>query len=292
MCPTYKKTEAITHVDIVCDSYPPQNNLLELIGPRVEIKYNFTMCFCPIFGKISKENFIEYLEINSMFGADHFIVYNTSFTPKHLSPIMHGYQDIGLMTIYQWNAYPSQSFAYHGQATALNDCLYRSKFHSRYMVNTDLDEFIVPMKQNSWKEVLEEVDREKLAGSYSFRNLFMVQEKPKRGQDTPNGIDHINTLSKFVPRPPIMEHKTRSKFICVPQKTTVAVIHYVWEMIPGATTKVMAVNSGLLFHYNTYVPHQQGSEKQEAFNSSVNPYRMKDFRKAIIKRITEVHDRY
>ena len=283
-----------SHVDIVCDSNPPENNLLQITGPQIQLRYNFTMCLCPVFGyDVTRRDFIEYLEVNRMFGADHFIIYNMTKTPKHLFPIIHAYQQVGLMTVYQWDISINQSFYYFGETVALNDCLYRSMYHSHYMVNTDIDEFIVPLKHRSWSKAIEEVDKRNRtceASSYSFLHLFFDKTKQRDQMNEEKSqyvVDHMKILTRFLPMFPILKHTTRSKFIGVPQKATLAGIHYIFEGVSGTDTKIVPTDIGLLFHYRDGIPF--GHKKEQ---SGFNPYRMLDFRNTIIRRMARAPYKY
>jgi hypothetical protein len=60
---------------------------------------------------------------------------------------------------------------YFAQLAALNDCLYRNMYVSKYVVFQDLDEFIIPRKQLTWTDMLQNLPKGHAA--YMFRCYIM-----------------------------------------------------------------------------------------------------------------------
>ena len=132
---------------------------------------NFTMCLAPMHGiPITPVNLVQYFEFNILLGADTFIVYNYSMNVNSLKRILMYYQKKGIVKIVQWSLPPrlNKTVWYYAQISMLNDCLYRNRGRSRYIVNTDLDEFIVPLKQRGWGDF---VSKAGPACEYEVRNV-------------------------------------------------------------------------------------------------------------------------
>ena len=118
--------------------------------------FNFTMCLAPLF-KLDQHKqahrLIEWVDINRLLGADYFVVYNCSITTD-VDRVLRMYMRDNIMEVVQWplpiNGFLEEAkigvpeIHYFGQQAALNDCLYRMKFISKYIINTDMDEFIIP----------------------------------------------------------------------------------------------------------------------------------------------------
>ena len=71
-----------------------------------------------------------------------------------------------------------------GQQLALNDCVYRLTYDSKYLLVHDVDEFVVPTVAKDWSSMLDAISarnsaitRDRIA-SYNFRNRFFPLEYP------------------------------------------------------------------------------------------------------------------
>ena len=243
----------------------------------------FSMCLSPLYGNITVADFVEYIEVNRLFGADHFFIYVTVSTAEHLIPVITSYQAKGLLTLLQWElsvlTRNKRDIFYFAQTIALNDCLYRSISSSHFMVNTDIDEFIVPQRHNNWLDMmtLNQIPGGNIR-SYSFRNIFFSTAAPKDFIFV-NNIDlqvkRIKTLDFTSHESKVFPHRARSKYICCSACVTVAGIHYVFEMLPGFTTVVVHTRDGVLQHYR----------KSPKRRSNQTNRRMHHFADTLIQRI-------
>ena len=60
---------------------------------------------------------------------------------------------------------------YNGQSAAIQDCLYRQMASSRYVVFSDLDEFVVPRHLANWTELARSLERPLTCG-FQFLSAF------------------------------------------------------------------------------------------------------------------------
>ena len=106
--------------------------------------------------------------MNRLLGAQHFTLYNYSMGAA-LLPYIRSYQAEGLVDLVPWgvpvrvDVWPPDPLTepevhYFAQLGALNDCLYRNMARSRFIVYSDLDEFIAPSPPSlTWMDMLEAV---------------------------------------------------------------------------------------------------------------------------------------
>uniref|UniRef100_A0A0B7BVE0 Glycosyltransferase family 92 protein n=1 Tax=Arion vulgaris TaxID=1028688 RepID=A0A0B7BVE0_9EUPU len=141
-----------THVSISFQDNTTSTNRLQIIYPGPRIR-NFTVCYSVLhsgFNMTSK--LIESIELNRLLGAEHFLVYNYSVSPQ-VDEILSRYQQDGIVTVLAWPL-PTKSSWYFAQMTALNDCFYRNRNISRFVVVVDTDEVIVPRNHYNWMDLI------------------------------------------------------------------------------------------------------------------------------------------
>lgn len=127
------------------------------------IKYNYTVCLSTFISYSVSYSFTQWLEINRLFGIDHFVVYKMSWS-EEIDKIMKYYNKIGIIDIIELNytfyskIRTEQSF--YAQAIKLNDCFYRYRRVSKNIIMMDQDEIIVPINRNikTIDELLDKID--------------------------------------------------------------------------------------------------------------------------------------
>lgn len=211
------------------------------------------MCLSPVFGApVSPENFVQYFEFNRLLGAELFIVYNTSMTSREMNAIARLYEGKGLAKLVQWTlphgVEGNSTVWYYAQVAMLNDCYLRNKHSSRYIVTTDLDEFIVPLNHSSWNEFLK---HEEKACEYNIRSVVLKGIACQPGNDGENVC--ISTRERRIQSYKIYNHKLRSKYILNTNCTFVSVnIHF--NFFPKTQEQPKAINyvsatKALVLHY-------------------------------------------
>lgn len=223
-------------------------------NPGDSPRRNFTMCLAPLHGTPSTvENLVQYFELNRLLGAEKFIVYNYSITFKNFNTVLRYYESKGMVELVSW-ALPSKvrgKVWYYAQIAMLNDCFYRNKGVSQYIVNTDLDEFIVPLKNQLWSEFIQE---EGSACEYNVRNVAL------KGNSCHPGMPYNSSVCTSVIQRPtlsknIFKHGIRSKYVLRTDCQAISRIHfndfpknYKGE-IRGTVKKFVSENSALVLHY-------------------------------------------
>uniref|UniRef100_A0A3B3TRJ1 Glycosyltransferase family 92 protein n=1 Tax=Poecilia latipinna TaxID=48699 RepID=A0A3B3TRJ1_9TELE len=118
--------------------------------------YTFTSCFSTMYNYTNVLQLVQSLEMLQFLGVNRVVVYKTNCSAE-TQRVLDYYSDKGLVEVVPWSlseylkvsrrAKPDQDpgdIHYFGQIPALNDCLYRSMYRSKYVALHDPDEFILP----------------------------------------------------------------------------------------------------------------------------------------------------
>ncbi|XP_076314683.1 beta-1,4-galactosyltransferase galt-1-like [Tachypleus tridentatus] len=221
-------------------------------------KQNFTpphgiaVCVKPVHYDYNKLlNFIEFIELNKIFGVKHFILYNSTIG-RDVACAMRQYMANGIMTVLPWklDMVSQKEIRTEGLFAALNDCLYRTMYRFRFVLMIDFDEFIVPHKSESLTAMLEVLTKNKSpkVGAYSFQNSFFYLQWPSDPMSRGLPVRLI-TLEKTVRKLKFHPHKQRSKCIVLPEHVVEIGNHLVWEFLPGRAMVNIPSDFGFLHHY-------------------------------------------
>ncbi|KAL3860059.1 hypothetical protein ACJMK2_010228 [Sinanodonta woodiana] len=267
---------AVSIVTTKCQE--PLNSLpVKLWTQQVDIKRNFTVCVSPLNMNYSRAyEIVEWLELNIILGADYFLIYNYS-SAFNIGKVMKLYSDRGLVEVVQWplpmhvDTWPpsdkNPEVTYFAQTAALNDCLYRSRPYTKFLINVDVDEFIIPRSNRSykWMDMLNFLPE---ASGYIIRHTFFRKDWPdyRRADNKSlvsdsylNDIDKYGlvTLKKLQRENQIMLEGERSKYIVKPNDVVTVRVHDVWQYRKHHHSHVVDPSVGLLHHYrNWFKPHE------------------------------------
>ncbi|XP_073397491.1 glycosyltransferase family 92 protein F13G3.3-like [Dendrobates tinctorius] len=134
---------------------------------------NFTVCISTMFG--NQENVLQYVQAIEMYrllGAQKVVVYKNGCS-KAICQVLDYYVSKGVLEIIPWpidkylrtsNAWHQNmnheiQIGYYGQLSALNDCMYRNMYKSRYVTLNDMDEIILPRSHKTWDEMMKEMEK-------------------------------------------------------------------------------------------------------------------------------------
>ena len=244
---------------------------------------------------------IEFIELNKLLGVKKFTFYNESMS-EELGCILNYYaEQENLINVIQWNLLSKielKEVPIRGVLSALNDCIYRNMNEFHYMMQIDLDEFIIPRMHDTIPEMLQYLDlnktnsvelsidqrllegrfRRKAArnsrktGAYSFQNAMFYQRF-----DDDESLDPLfpllrvlrktRRISKFSPVTTF-----RAKYICVPNQVKTALNHFIDTFWEGSEFNV-PTSIGILHHYRHPC---DGTEILDKFNHHRVKNRTKD----------------
>ena len=221
---------------------------------KKEVPFNYSVCVPPLFGNINAYKFIEFIELNRIFGVQHFIFYNFDIKNKQVLKLLDFYSSQELVTLIDWKL-PSNILKnhiwYNGQLSAHNDCLYRGMSLTKYLAVIDIDEYIVPHNnKRTFHESFESLFTQDTCG-LSFDSAFY---DPKFANRTTKRNANLVTVQQTGRSQ--MFSKVRTKVMVQPSKIFEVGIHHISK--PAAETyKVLKVNTSTayLHHYRTCVPN-------------------------------------
>lgn len=170
---------------------------------------------------------------------------------------------------------------YFGQAAALNDCLFRCKKSSKFVVNIDVDEFIIPhsVRTNNWHDIINQADQ---ASVYLFQNTFFRKDWDRVAINFPGKeiVDKLRlvTLQVYQHESKIFPAKLRSKYIA----RTSNVYHLMIHEVPSVPMLTIPADTGLLHHYRNW---ETPNDKKDWVNDTTV---LKKFKTPIIENVKNV----
>ncbi|KAK3083267.1 hypothetical protein FSP39_017979 [Pinctada imbricata] len=222
------------------------------------------------------------IELNRILGADFFIFYNQS-SSQNIEGILNHYQAEGLIQIVQWNLpgkvtfydrIPTQEGGhYYRQVAALNDCVYRNKGVSRYVVNQDLDEFLIPRKLKTWHQLMADIPGG--YGSYTFCSAvfpkYWSDALSLSHEDTRDAIEFGSktVLKQF--RYKAFHHDQRTKWIVRPECIVACGIHDIWKTTANASCDNYNVmeSKAKIHHYDNW----KSIDSTKILDNRINGYK-------------------
>lgn len=250
----------------------PSNLLVVQNTSAVSYTRRFTVCLTPLNFRYSRAyEIVEWIELNRILGAEKFTIYNYS-SEYNVQKVLEHYSAKGLAEVLQWNiplvvdTWPPTTkpeIHYFAQLAALQDCLYRNKGESEFIVNEDLDEFIIPRGANvsTWSEMISFLAS--TADAFVFQNTFYRKEWNDTTDVFTNKLTamkyNLVTLLKTKRENKILRHGVRSKFIA--RTNTVEKI-YVHD-VPRARPYLVSQDVGLLHHYRNWLKYDEPEGMQD-----------------------------
>ncbi|BFZ19504.1 hypothetical protein BsWGS_22543 [Bradybaena similaris] len=269
-----------THVSLSYNSTSQPNNRLQITYPG-NLTRNFTVCYSVLFDNYNMASLLlQNIEMNRILGAEHFMVYNYSISPA-VNQILQRYQEDGLVTVLPWPV-PTQQVHYYGQMAALNDCNYRNRNTSRFVVVVDTDEFIIPRNNSSWMQLIDSISPQErdvstfmhpsdpskkgstTTRSFQFRSSFFSIDLTPNWTALPSQFpfsdDERNTtlkfkfqtLSQFWRGKHIFPRGDRTKYIVRPEEAYVCGIHFVHVFTAKFRGVIVNDTMALVHHYRQW----------------------------------------
>lgn len=171
-----------SHVSLVTVECNQSSIFLPVQRPiRSTPDQEFGICVPISFGTLSTQDFVEWIELNRLFGVTEFNVYDANMTG--MSDVFDYYSTRGLLRVFRTP--PAVNLldlggVKLGSVVALNDCMMRNLYRYRMIIVIDFDEFIIPRIHNDYSSMLAHVDKaakqtERYQG-YAFRNAYFFRE--------------------------------------------------------------------------------------------------------------------
>ena len=156
-------------------------------------KKQFNVCVPPLYGNVTADKIIEFVEMNKLLGANHFTFYReNSANHTHFINVLDRYAHDGDATVISWGLpINNDDIWYHGQSVSVWDCLFRNMYDFNYIAFQDIDEFIVPKAVKTWKAMIDSLLKGRKDGDRIAAFRF-------KSADFDNGEKTIPKFSKSI----------------------------------------------------------------------------------------------
>jgi len=194
-------------------------------------------------------------------GADHVVIYEWNTSPTTHAVVQHyaaRCRDLRRcrVDVLDWRIPDTVASGiwYNGQSLAIQDCLYRQMASSRYVVFSDIDEFLVPhgRQLTNWTQLARSLDRPLRVG-FQFLSAFFdpVADASVKGDERPTKPDLITMRST---QRSLHFSDIRTKCMVRPYEIFEAGIHHVSKPIwAHLTVDRVDTAVGLIHHYRKCV---------------------------------------
>ncbi|XP_067651805.1 beta-1,4-galactosyltransferase galt-1-like [Haliotis asinina] len=272
-------------VSIVTKSCKQPLNLLKVMYSK-NTTTNFTVCVTPLNFKYSRAfELVEMVEFNKLMGAQKLVFYNYS-TGTNVDAVLRHYVAEGSIEVVQWhlpvrvNTWPPSEIVevhYFAQIAALNDCLYRHLHSSKYIVFTDLDEFIIPKVGRTWSSLIQKrLSINPKTGAFIIRCIFFRKEWPAYSKNFSGRSEAVKyksiVLLNVLRESSDLEFFTRSKLIIIPTRVETVGVHQIWKYRLGYEHDKVPKTDALLHHYRDF---EKPEDKKERI-TDIYVHRFKD----------------
>ncbi|KAM7412529.1 hypothetical protein PAMA_020076 [Pampus argenteus] len=224
----------------------------------VSLPYNFTVCISTMFDFTNVLQLVQSLEMMQLLGVNRVVIYKTSCSPE-TQRVLDYYTETGLVEVIPWTisryVKPSKGWLplhgpgdlhYYGQIPALNDCIYRYMYQTRYVSLQDIDELILPQSVDSWLDLLPLLEKKYgVDKCYMFENNVFpstVALPPPASQTLPpqsigwQKVPGVNILDHLYHEPIIKEtHYSNFKIIVNPRAVFRPTVHGLLESEKGCS---------------------------------------------------------
>ncbi|XP_059187331.1 uncharacterized protein LOC131970084 [Centropristis striata] len=210
---------------------------------------NFTVCFSTMYDYSNVLQLVQSLEMLQLLGVGRVVVYLTSCSPE-TQRVLDYYTQKGLVEVIPWSMsrylnvsrgwlpyHGPGDLHYFGQIPALNDCMYRYMYRSRYLAQHDIDELILPQAVNTWTELMPLLEQ-KYGAEQCFlfeNNVFpsTVSQPPPDSQTVPlqdccpgwSNVTGVNILDHLYQEPIRETIYQNFKIIVNPRVVFTASVH-------------------------------------------------------------------
>ncbi|KAJ7308020.1 hypothetical protein JRQ81_008520 [Phrynocephalus forsythii] len=257
----------------------------------------FTVCISTMFGGYDNVlQFVQSLEMYAILGMQKVVIYKHSCSQR-MDQVLEYYVAKGTVEIIPWpiTSYLNVStewrfmgdrtqIGYYGQIAALNDCIYRNMYRTKYVLLNDADEIILPIKYADWRTMMSTLEEQNPESSvFLFENhIFPNTIFTPPSVDIPSwrAVPGVNILQHVLREPDRKEVINPRKMIVDPRKVVQTSVHSVLQAF-GESVKVPA-ETAMVYHCR--IPLQPHLPR-EALIQDTTLWRYKS---ALISRVSQV----
>ncbi|KAL8174345.1 UNVERIFIED_CONTAM: hypothetical protein K2H54_043365 [Gekko kuhli] len=207
----------------------------------------FTVCISTMFGEYNNVlQFVQSMEMYKILGVGRVVIYKNSCSPL-MEKVLDYYIAEGIVEVIPWpidsylrvssywhHSMDPKDIGYYGQIAALNDCIYRNMYRSRYVLLNDMDEIILPGKYADWKTMMQNLEQQHPdAGVFLFENHIFPNTvftlNYKFNTSSWNAIPGVNILQHVLWEPEQKHVVNPRKMIVDPKKVIQTSVHSVLQ---------------------------------------------------------------
>lgn len=199
---------SVSLVEQPCDV--AHNNLKVIYNqPNDQHKKPFAVCVKDLdFLDDQSMQLIEWIEILSILGAEKIFVYVVKLHPKMIKILKYyksrGMVELEMITEPEGLPTKNQSLTQwlQNQLISLNDCLYKHMYEYDYLAPLDMDEIIVPKREDdkTWKDFLYRTIEERKSSTnksscaFSISNVFFLSDNEHEHETQPEVPENFQFL--------------------------------------------------------------------------------------------------
>ncbi|XP_053137665.1 beta-1,4-galactosyltransferase galt-1-like isoform X5 [Hemicordylus capensis] len=228
--------------------------------PQFEIKnreakdplVEFTVCISTMFARYDNVlQFLQSVEMYKILGVGKVVIYKNSCSPL-MEKVLNFYIAEGTVEVIPWpvDSYlkvsshwrysdDAKDLGYYGQITALNDCIYRNMHKSKYVLLNDIDEIILPVKDQNWNILMQNLQKQNpksgvfIIENHIFPKTIFTPIDPVNISSW-SAVPGINILEHVVREPPKPNTFNPTKMIVDPRKVIQTSVHSVLKAYGGS----------------------------------------------------------
>ncbi|XP_029923323.1 uncharacterized protein LOC115370440 [Myripristis murdjan] len=290
MCPVPSGCKTPSDVTVTSAAEDPDVDppvFLAVLNQRTSdsFPHSFTVCISTMFDFTNVLQLVQSMEMLQLLGVSRVVIYKTS-CDADTQRLLDYYTDKGFIEVIPWSMSKhlnvSKSWRpekdpgdlhYYGQIPALNDCVYRYMYQSRYVAMHDVDELILPQSVDRWNDLMPLLEQKYGADKcYMFENYIFpptfklpppVSETHHYLQDKENptwqGISGVNILDHLYHEPNTRVVRDNFKIIVNPR----AVIETSVHGLLNSYESCLWVDNSLARMYHTRAPMKTGLTPDE-----------------------------
>ena len=269
-----------------------------LIPERPHRKFEFGHCMSVVYWKHDPYKVVEWLELHRMWGVGEVTVYNNSLDDV-TAMIFKQYARKGFVDFRQAPSVlddDGELVILMNMSPVINDCLYRNMYRYRWIICSDLDEYIVPTRHRGYHGMLRGINSQHgfshPAYSYMFNNVYFFTDLGAQSREpwflmTQRFIRHV--------QPSPFGYSVKS--ITDPLACVGLQNHLCWRRMPSLEGMArdwnvdVNITIGANFHYKKcHLDHYEGEFGlcQDAMQASVVNTTMRRFGDRLYDRVAKV----
>ncbi|CAI5531390.1 unnamed protein product [Closterium sp. Naga37s-1] len=110
--------------------------------PHPPFLHNITHCSPPIHHQVRAERVRQWMDLHIRMGVDHYVLYDVGGVDLQLRSVLQPFLDGGIVEVTDFRDVVNYESWYYGQVMIVNDCVYRFRRLSKWLMYLDFDEFI------------------------------------------------------------------------------------------------------------------------------------------------------